>query len=83
MIVNDDSSVTCKWHSPLIDDARAFIYDRNMFTIQATDQIKHLVPGLTIIALVSIATYTISLTLCTSLKNIFGSLTKQQVHKMT
>ncbi len=37
MIVNDDSSIVSKWSSKLIDDARAVIYNRNMFIIQATD----------------------------------------------
>ncbi len=36
-IVNDDSSMVSKWSSKLIDDARAFINDRHMFIVQATD----------------------------------------------
>ncbi len=35
-IVNDDSSVVIKWSSKLIDAARGIIYDRHMFTVQAT-----------------------------------------------
>jgi len=36
MIINDDSRVVSKWRFKLIDDARAIIYDRNMFIMQAT-----------------------------------------------
>jgi hypothetical protein len=35
-IINDDSSVISKWLSPLIDDARVVIYDRNVFIIHAS-----------------------------------------------
>ncbi len=36
-IVNDDSSITNKWSSKLIDNARVIFYDRNRFIIQATE----------------------------------------------
>ncbi len=36
MIVNDDSTIVSKWSFKFIDDARAVIYDHNMFTVQAT-----------------------------------------------
>ncbi len=36
MIVNDDSSIISKWSSKFIDDYGVIIYDRKMFTIQAT-----------------------------------------------
>ncbi len=35
-IINDDSSVINKLETSLIDDARAIIYDRHMFIVQAT-----------------------------------------------
>jgi hypothetical protein len=38
MIINDDSSITSKWSSKLIDDARVIIYDRIMLIIQDTGQ---------------------------------------------
>jgi len=38
-IVNDDSSIVIKWSFKLIDSARGVIYDRHMFTVQATAQI--------------------------------------------
>ncbi len=33
-VVNDNSSVVNNWSSKLTDDARAIIYDRNMFIVQ-------------------------------------------------
>jgi hypothetical protein len=36
MIVNDNSSITNKLGASLTDDARAIIYDCNMFIVQAT-----------------------------------------------
>jgi hypothetical protein len=36
MIVNDDSRVINKLEASLTDDTRVIIYDRNMFTVQAT-----------------------------------------------
>jgi hypothetical protein len=39
MIVNDNFSVISKWSSTLIDNARAEIYYRNMFIIQATEAV--------------------------------------------
>jgi hypothetical protein len=35
-IVNDDSRVVNKLEASLTDDTRVIIYDRNMFTVQAT-----------------------------------------------
>ncbi len=36
MIVNDDSRVINKLEALLTDDTRVIIYDRNMFSVQAT-----------------------------------------------
>jgi hypothetical protein len=37
MIANDDSGVITKLETSLTDDARAVIYDRHMFIVQATN----------------------------------------------
>ncbi len=39
-IVNDDSRVVNKLEASLTDDARVVIYDRHMFIVQATGQLK-------------------------------------------
>ncbi len=36
-IINDDSSIINKLEASLTDDARVIIYDRQIFTVQATD----------------------------------------------
>ncbi len=36
MILDDDSSIVNKLEISLIDDARVIIYDRHMFTVEAT-----------------------------------------------
>ncbi len=38
-IVKDDSRVINKHETSLIDDARAIIYDRHMFIVQAKEQL--------------------------------------------
>ncbi len=42
-IVIDDSSIVNKLGASLTDDARVIIYDRHMFTVQATDNVPPLV----------------------------------------
>jgi len=39
MIINDDSSVVNKLETLLTDNARVVIYDRRMFTVQATGRL--------------------------------------------
>jgi hypothetical protein len=39
-IVNDDSRVVNKLEASFTDDARVVIYDRHMFIVQATGQLK-------------------------------------------
>ncbi len=36
MVVNDESSIVNKFETSLSDDARVIIYNRHMFTVQAT-----------------------------------------------
>jgi acetylglutamate kinase len=42
MIVNDNSSIVNKLETSVIDDARVIIYDRQMFTVQATKSISQI-----------------------------------------
>ncbi len=39
-IVEGDSSIVIEWSSKLIDAARGVIYDRHMFIVQATDDLR-------------------------------------------
>jgi hypothetical protein len=39
-IINDDSRVVNKLEASFTDDARVIIYDRHMFIVQATGQLK-------------------------------------------
>ncbi len=42
MIANYDSSIINKFKASLTDDARVVTYDRHMFIIQATEDVKRI-----------------------------------------